>query len=250
MAYHIIRHCLFVPKLTYVLRCAPLWRFPNLIKPLDERIKDVLTKILNSDLSDSSWTQASLPIRYGGLGIRKISSIALPACISSAYSSTVLFQKIMHTWDNVSTPFVNEALNAWKMACPYEDIPTALNSQRCWDEPICRGLNTELISSSNSAGRARILAVSRKESGFWLQAIPSPNTGTLMDNTSFSLAINLRLGSRICAPHRCVCGTEVVDPGYHGLSCRRSAGRWSRHAALNDVLRRALADFDAVFADR
>lgn len=29
--------------------------------------------------------------------------------------------------------------------------------------------------------------------------------------------------------------------GHHGLSCQKSAGRFSRHAALNDIIRRSLA---------
>ena len=96
----------------------------------------------------------------------KYLGIVLPAFISSAYSTTVLFQKIMHTWENVSTPFVSEALNAWKMTCPGEDIPAALNSQRCWDEPICRGLNIELISSTNLQGAPASLLSPVRSLGF------------------------------------------------------------------------------------
>lgn len=33
---------------------------------------------------------------------------------------------------------------------------------------------------------------------------------------------------------------RVTSRGYHGLSCKKSAGRWSRHHAANDVISRAL----------
>jgi hypothetical protein len=41
---------------------------------------------------------------------------------------------------------------------------------------------------------ARFKALQCRESGSWLHAIPSPNIGTLLDNTSFQVCIGLRLG--------------------------------------------------------
>ena len=54
---------------------------------------------------------------------------------------------------------------------------------------------------------------------------------------SFRVAIALRVGADVCIPHSCRCG---VDSGLHGLSCRYSAGRFPRHSAMNDVVKRAL----------
>ncbi len=36
------------------------------------------------------------------------------------------------------------------------------------------------------------------------------------------------------------CSAEVEELGRHALSCRRSEGRHQRHAALNDIMKRAL----------
>ena len=52
------------------------------------------------------------------------------------------------------------------------------------------------------------------------------------------VAAGLRLGLNLCAPHRCQCG-EVADQG--ALTCRRSVGRAARHAAINDIIWRALS---------
>jgi hypothetical protein len=49
----------------------------------------------------------------------------------------------------------------------------------------------------------RFKALQCRESGSWLHAIPSPNIGTLLDNTSFQVCIGLRLGSNLCTPHIC-----------------------------------------------
>ena len=36
------------------------------------------------------------------------------------------------------------------------------------------------------------------------------------------------------------CGADVNIHGTHGLSCRFSKGRHSRHASINDIIKRAL----------
>lgn len=78
------------------------------------------------------------------------------------------------------------------------------------------------------------------ESGQWLHALPSASIGTLLDPDTLRLSAGLRLGVKVCTPHICSCGADVDALGLHGLSCRKSAGRFSRHAALNDIIRRSL----------
>ena len=50
----------------------------------------------------------------------------------------------------------------------------------------------------------------------------------------------LRTGSKICEKHQCKCGQNADEYGYHLLSCRFNEGRHPRHAALNDIICRAL----------
>ena len=55
------------------------------------------------------------------------------------------------------------------------------------------------------------------------------------------VAAGLRLGVPHCRPHQCAsCGADVSTRGTHGLSCRFSKGRHSRHAAVNDIVKRLL----------
>ncbi|KPJ03894.1 hypothetical protein RR46_01846 [Papilio xuthus] len=51
----------------------------------------------------------------------------------------------------------------------------------------------------------------------------SDKSGTLLERTTFSLAVSLRIGARTNEPHRCRCGVNVDPLGHHGLACRRSA---------------------------
>jgi hypothetical protein len=83
-------------------------------------------------------------------------------------------------------------------------------------------------------------ALQCRESGSWLHAIPSPNIGTLLDNTFFQVCIGLRLGCNLCTPHICKCNAKVDEIGIHGLSCSKSSGRFSRHTEINSIINRSL----------
>jgi len=61
----------------------------------DDLLKSALSCITNNTLSDSQWLQASLPIRFGGLGIRRVTSLALPAFLASAASTLLLQDEII-----------------------------------------------------------------------------------------------------------------------------------------------------------
>jgi hypothetical protein len=83
VAYTLIKNCLFIPKFNFLLRTTPFWKFSNYVNSIDSSLKSCLERILNLRLTDLQWRQSTLPIRFGGLGIRRISDICLPAFLSS-----------------------------------------------------------------------------------------------------------------------------------------------------------------------
>ena len=96
-------------------------------------------------------------------------------------------------------------------------------------------------SAADDLTKARLIAVSCLESGAWLNALPISSVSVRMDDEVVRIAVGLRLGLPLCHPHLCSgCGAEVGEDGIHGLSCRYSKGRHSRHAALNDIIKRSL----------
>ena len=114
------------------------------------------------------------------------------------------------------------------------------SDQKNWDKPMVSKIFTDL-PRLNLIDKARLLAVSKKESGDWLNAVPSPNLGTLLDPETLRVAVSLRLVVKIYRCHRCRCGELADEFGYHGLKCRKSTGRYSHHSALNDLIKRALS---------
>ena len=99
----------------------------------------------------------------------------------------------------------------------------------------------ELLDGCSQVHRARLLAAGAPHSGAWLQAVPLHSLALHLDDETVRIAVGLRLGARVCEPHRCRCGSQVDTLGHHGLSCKYSAGRFPRHANLNDVVKRGLA---------
>ena len=75
----------------------------------------------------------------------------------------------------------------------------------------------------------------------WLNVIPCKNFRLKLSNQQLRIAICLRLGSKIYERHKCVCGKDVTEDGWHGLSCLKTAGRFSRHSNLNALNKQSLS---------
>ena len=119
---------------------------------------------------------------------------------------------------------------------------TAQRLQRAWDALKVSVTAERLLENApDERSHAWLLAASSMESGAWLQALPVSPLGLRMDDTTVRVAVGLCLGSPLCRPHTCHhCGAEVGHLATHGLSCRWSEGRHFRHAALNDIVHRAV----------
>lgn len=240
VAYYLLKHCLGIPKLTYMLRTMPIWKYPDFVFNIDSLMKETLEKICNTELTNYNHQIASLPCRFGGLGIRKISDIMIPAFLSSVISTSVLVNSMLseHAPDLTKTIYYNEALDEWYAI--NVTVPTiGQDNQSKWDH-----INIDRIVSSlefpSDSHAARFKASLRKESSYWLSAVPSKNIGTLLDDNCFKISVALRIGAKICHPHKCRCGETVDAFGTHGLKCRFSAGRHVRHQEFNNTIKRGL----------
>ena len=196
-----------------------------------------------STFSDEAWKQASLPVRSGGLGIRKANDIALPAYISSALMSHTLVEAIIPSTADLAPFGVAREVEKWKEEGQelIEPEGDSRSRQKAWDVPLINLKKEDLLNNAEDQfARARLLASAQSETGSWVAAIPVPNLGTQMTPEELRIAIALRTGSRICEKHKCKCGRMIDEYGYHLLSCYFNDGRLPRHAALNDIICRAL----------
>ena len=113
-------------------------------------------------------------------------------------------------------------------------------AKKAWDAPQVDLIQKSLLENADQFSRARLLASAQPESGSWVSAIPVPSLGTQLSPEELRIAIALRTGSKVSERHLCKCGSYTDIYGHHLLSCQFSEGRHPRHAALNDIIWRAL----------
>ena len=186
-------------------------------------------------------------MRLGGLGVRSAVEVALPAFLSSAHASGPTATKVLpELFRHEPYHQLDNAISRWHVETGGDlPIPTACNSQAAWDAPLCTRRFDALLTAANSEkDRARLLAVASEHASDWLQASPIPSLGLKLSDSQLRVACSVRLGSPLCISHICQCGTRVEPDGTHGLSCKRSSGRHSRHGEVNELIKRALGSAD------
>src|SRR6218665_2163217 len=130
----LLRNGLSVPKLLYTMRTAFCVDHPSLDR-FDSLLRSGLSSILNVELSDENWLQASLPVKDGGLGIRSAATLALSDLLASAASTSELQANLLPPESaDTSDELVNTALEAW-IAQTGSEPPTgaAAHRQRAWN---------------------------------------------------------------------------------------------------------------------
>lgn len=237
----LLKNCLSAPKLLHTLRSASCEGHELLIK-FDHLQRSALSRICNIDLTDNQWIQASLPVRNGGLGIRRVSSLAPSAFLASAAGTRLLQDQILGLNVHVNDDAFDECLATWLNTNVKPPAGVSVAKQKSWDLPVVEAEYHQLINDcTDQRHRARLLAAAAPHSGDWLHALPIASCGLLLDNDAVRVAVGLRLGCVLCEAHSCRCGAMVDMHGSHALSCRRSSGRIQRHNCLNDIILRGLA---------
>ena len=95
-ALYLLRNCFSIPKLNYLVRTAPCFLEAEELHKYDNLIRGSLVDILNIQLSDLAWNQASLPISKGGLGLRPAMNVSLSGYLSSVSSTEKLVKDLLN----------------------------------------------------------------------------------------------------------------------------------------------------------
>ena len=241
-ALQILRHSISLPSLQHLLRAIFCHNHPQL-KRFDDALRTSLAAILNVNVSDDVWAQASLPIRYGGLGMRRVNQVAPSAYLSASHRCEELITSLLQ---GAGCGFFDSSRVDAKVGWGPEGGVTEpcgeeLKVQKAWDTVVVKKTADNLLNSaSDGITAARLRASFSPHAGDWLNAPPLTAAGLRMSNEVVRIAAGLRLGTQLCGQHVCPCGETVEVSGVHGLSCRFNSGRLSRHTTVNDLLYHAL----------
>ena len=142
----LLRCSMSSPKLLYTLGCSPCVG-SALLDKYDALLHKGLSSILNIDMTDIQWTQASLLIKLGGLEIRMAASLALPAFLASA-AGTRITQASMLGESFTDTDGVMETLSLrWS-----EESQSLIPEGDC-EEAVTVGWPPHSEGSFNTIGR-------------------------------------------------------------------------------------------------
>ena len=131
----LLRSSFSVSRLMHTLRCVPCAGHPSLTI-FDNLLREGISSITNSLLSDIQWLQTSLPIRDKGLGICRATSLALSTFLASAASTSDLQHGTLSScWPTADADYIGACARwsvMYSLPCPTDD---AAVSQRAWDMP-------------------------------------------------------------------------------------------------------------------
>ena len=117
-------------------------------------------------------------------------------------------------------------------------------TQKNWTQPVFVKTVQDMISRMDDKRLKVFNAHQGKLGSQWLNVVPCRNLGLKLDGQQLRIPIGWRLGANICVAHTCHCGKRVERDGLHGLSCTKSAVRFSRHATLNSLIQQTLGSLD------
>ena len=227
-----------IPKLQYVLKASPAYLCREDLRIFDRALFGSLGRVANVSLEGDVCKQAGILVNFGGLGCRRAEDIALHSFLASMNSVSELVETILSRNNIADTNELAEAVESRRRDSGGAPLPDDPSRQKTWDLPIVERNWENMLRVADQVSRAT--AQRERESGAWLNALPISSLGTLLDSESFRVAIALRVGADICFPHSCCCGGRMDSRGLHGLSYKYSAGRFPRHLAMNDVVKKTL----------
>ena len=187
----------------YTLRTSECCDSP-VLPQIDATLRDGLSRILQFDLSDDNWLQASLPVKNGGLGIRSVTTLAPSAFLASAASTLTLQDAMLAQFGNTAPDLaITRSTLAWSAMTNYvEPMSERKHIQKAWDgvATLKVGWGCHIETAKFSAAEGNIIhwpspstSCSISSAGDWLHAAPISSIGLRLSNEAIRVAVG-RLG--------------------------------------------------------
>ena len=241
----IIKSCLGTPKLTYSLRTlAPRDDYNKTLSVFDEGLRDALSFIAGSPVTDNAWWQACLPIALGGLGIRRAADQHRPAYIGSVVATRHLVEQLTGFDASESEEFMaiynSFAQNATGNPCEGAVDPSPQPCSQKWLQSHSDALSHKNLIQCTSNGRekVRLNSLTLPHAGAWLSAVPIKGLGLYLSASEFQAVLRYRLGLPVYSDERrCPYCAGILDIlGDHSLNCGGHGDRIARHDRLRDAI--------------
>ena len=239
----LLRSCLSLPKIAFALRtCPPDFIYPALTA-FDNLIREALSQLVGSPLSNWSWSKASLPSSLGGINLRQAVLHAPAAYIGSLVQSRPLVTEILGFQPSYPTS-LSSAIKALSSTLGHPEWSVLSDIE----PPLCqRSLSLAIDLSGHcllleSAPDTRFKALAQssaiRHAGDWLNVIPSSALGLHMFDQEFRLCLRYWLGLPLFpVDSTClVCLSPADSFGDHHVGCGGNGDRIHRHNSIRDAI--------------
>ena len=242
--YVLLRSCLSLPKLSFLLRTVDTTHVKDLLEEFDRITREGLTRILGSPLSNRVWHQAKLPVSMGGMGLRAAEDQAPAAYAASVLAARPLSASLLNCPpDTPSRPLPQHLLEELSSVLGEEVKEEDLESvtQKMLGLRIDQNLQRKLqedVGEAEIRERARLLSLTLPHAGDWLNTPPLTALGLHLRPVEFVLATKYRLGIEVYrrAGPCPACLRPSDTYGDHAMSCGTGGERIARHNHLRDAL--------------
>ena len=188
-----------------------------------------------------SRLKAALPIRLGGVGLRRAVDHAAAIFLASVHSCSSLILSV--SGQEVTVSYVASAFPLFNRASGLPDV----SLYDSFDFPVSQKALSYAIDQSNFdhllkdspdlQSRALLLSTSIPHAGDWLGVLPSSNLGLHFLDCEFCLCLQYWLGVPLAGDFSCPICSRPADPsGDHALACGGNNYRVLRHNSLRDVI--------------
>ena len=242
--FTLLRACLSLPKLAFMLRAVDTTTFRDTLEAFDSITREALTRIIGGGLSEQQWLQARLPVHLGGMGLRGAVDHASASHISSLLASETLVNQLLGKQDGgeeEQLPLPQALLDDLTARQGEEATIETLTgvTQKMISKKIDQTNLQSLKSQLDDAREvARLTSLGLPHSGAWLTSPPIPALGLHLSPVEFSLAAKYRLGCPVydSAGPCPACQRPSDILGDHALCCSAWGERIARHNLLRDHL--------------
>ena len=197
----LLRSCLALPKVMFLLRALDTSRFGDLLDQFDAITRGALSQILGTPVEDVHWEQAKLPAAMGGLGLRSASDHGPTAFATSVITAQPLIKQLLgkdEAEDAITLPeALLDSISA-RQGEPVDAESLVGVSQKMASLKVDLKNQSHLLNFLNAEGDtreiARMASLGLPHASDWLSVCPSPALGLHMRGPEFICALKYRLG--------------------------------------------------------
>ena len=253
----LLRYCLDACRVVHLQRSTIVERARDAPTRLHDSLRRAVEDMVGMGISNATWSQATLPMRHGGLGIR------CPLQTQPAARLAALVGLELHGRDRVGVPDVAFIHRSPDLASTVDALCSQLGpnfqpladwkadlrqfasasfdhaSQRWWAGHVAVEQHSRLCKTGTARDMARLQCQRGPVANGWMSVLPSRAMRTDINDADYRLLLRWWLGLPILPvgqtlPGCPLCG-DAVDPFGDHLVCCEKNGNARRHNALRDA---------------